>query len=46
MAIDSHQCLDDEGDEAQVLLWCLTRGVEQGSVLALTGGQTPVVVLS
>ena len=46
MAKDRHQRLDDESDETQVLLGCLTWGVEQGRAFSLTGGQTPVVVLT
>ena len=43
VAIDRHQRLDDEGDEAQVLLWRLARGVQQHSRV---GAQAPVVVLA
>ena len=43
MAIDRHQRLDDEGDEAQVLLWRLAWGVQQHSRI---GAQAPIVVLA
>ena len=43
MTIDSHQRLHYECCEAQVLLGCLARSVEQRSCV---GGKTPVTVLS
>ena len=43
MAVDTHQRLDDEGGEAQVLLWGLARRMQQHAVV---GGETPVVVLT
>ena len=43
VAVDSHQRFDDEHHEAQVLLWRLARGMQQGSVI---GTKAPVVVLT
>ena len=43
VAINAHQGLHDEGHETQVLLGCLTRGMQQNTVV---GTQTPVVMLS
>ncbi len=43
MAIDTHQCLDDKGGEAQVLLSCLAGGMQQHAVVS---AQRPVVVLA
>ena len=41
--IDGHQRLDDEGDEAEILLGRLAGGVEEGAVI---GGEAPVAVLA
>ena len=44
---DGHERLDDEGDETQILLWGLARGVEEGRLpFCHLGCQTPVVVLT
>ena len=41
--VDTHQGLDDEGGEAQVLLWRLARRMQQDAVV---GAQRPVIVLT
>ena len=46
MTMDSHQCLDDEGDETQVLLRGLAWGVKQCRAITLSRCETPVVVLT
>ena len=47
MPPDSHERLDDEGDETQVLLRCLTRCVEEGRLtFSSFSRETPVVVLT
>ena len=43
VTVDSHERLHDEHQEAQVVLWRLSRSVEQ---YARVGGEAPVVVLS
>ena len=47
MTPDGHKRLDDEGDEAQVLLWCLTWRVEEGRLTFFSFcREAPVVVLT
>ena len=43
VSVDSHQRLDDEDDEAQIVCRCLPCGMEKN---AAVGTQTPVVVLA